>query len=91
MAKLPWYAQPETRKRPPDIRHPEEHAAVAAALERLPPDHRARAAYAEGLDTIALTHLVADRPELVVALTEAFLAGYRRSLERWGSHFRPCF
>jgi len=87
--KVLWYAEPKAEKRPPDMRDPEEHAAVAATLRRLSPDHPAHAAYAEGLDTIALTHLIADQPELVAALTEAFLAGYRRSLKRWGSHFRP--
>jgi len=84
--KMPWWKESETK--PPDMRDPQEHA-VAATLRRLSPDHPAHAAYAEGLDTIALTHLIADQPELVAALTEAFLAGYRRSLKRWGSHFRP--
>lgn len=87
MSKRPWYDQPDQKL--PDMRDPEEHAALAAALETLPADHPARAAYADGADTISLTHLVADRPELVEALKEAFLAGYRRMLERSAGHFRP--
>lgn len=87
MPKRPWYEQPDQKL--PDMRDADEHAAIAVALEGLPPQHAARRAYSQGADTITLTHLVADRPELVNALTEAYLAGYRRSLERWGSHFRP--
>jgi hypothetical protein len=86
MSKIPWYERPE--EKPPDMRDPNEHADVWAALQDLPPDHPARGAYSEGVDTITLTHLVRERPEIVEALTEAYLAGYRRSLARW-SRFRP--
>ena len=72
-----------------DLRDADEQAAVAALLDALPPEHAARGAFDGVLDTIALTHLVADRPELVERLKEAFLAGYRRMLERSGSYFRP--
>ncbi|TMC55026.1 MAG: hypothetical protein E6J20_01255 [Chloroflexi bacterium] len=71
-----------------DLRDSEEHAAISAALEQLPTDHPARKVFAEGVDTIALTHLVADRPELVEALKEAYLAGCGRLL-RSSAHFRP--
>jgi hypothetical protein len=72
-----------------DTRDAEEHRAVATALETLPVDHAARRAYAEGADTIQLSHLVADRPDIVDELKEAYLAGYDRMLERSGSYFRP--
>jgi hypothetical protein len=71
-----------------DLRDAEEHAVITAALEQLPADHPARVAYLEHADTIALTHLVADRPELVEALKEAYLKGFGRLLRAAG-HFRP--
>ena len=71
----------------PDIRDEQEHRDVAAILAALPEDHPARAAYAEGADTIRLTHLVPS--ELVGALKDSFLAGYRRMLDRQGNYFRP--
>lgn len=80
---------PPAEGKPLDMRDAAEHAAVQGLLAALPGDHPVRVAYAHGSGTIALTHLVADHPELASALAEAFLAGYRRSLERWGSHFRP--
>jgi len=86
MSKVPWYEQPEAR--PPDMRDSLEHVAVQEALAELPADHPARRAYSEGLDTIALTHLVRDRRNIAQALSEAYLAGWRRSLAR-GSGFRP--
>jgi hypothetical protein len=86
MSKIPWYERPA--EKPPDMRDSDEHADVSAALQGLPPDHPARRAYSKGVDTITLTHLVRERPEIVEALTDAFLGGYRRSLARW-SGFRP--
>ena len=80
---------PPIDQRPPDMPDAEEYRVVASTLEALPAEHQARKGFAEGASTIELTHLDADRPDLVEALTEAFLAGYRRSLERWGRHFRP--
>jgi hypothetical protein len=47
------------------LRDTEEDAAITAVLEQLPADHPARLACLDHTDTIALTHLVADRPELV--------------------------
>lgn len=73
----------------PDLRDAAEREAVAALLSALPREHAARSAFAAGLDTIRLTHLVADRPDLVEALKDAFLAGYCRMLDRAGQHFRP--
>ena len=71
-----------------DMRDAEEHAAVTAALDQLPADHPARVAYLDHADTIALTHLVADRHDLVDALKEAYLKGFGR-LMRSAAHFRP--
>jgi hypothetical protein len=71
-----------------DTRDAEERAAITAALESLPAEHQARTAFAEGADTIALTHLVADRPDLVEALKQAYLSGYGRLLRSSG-HLRP--
>jgi hypothetical protein len=87
MSKMPWYERPEEKL--PDMRDADEHADVWAALKGLPPDHPARRAYSEGADTITLTHLVRERRDIVEALTEAYLAGYWRSLQRSGRHFRP--
>lgn len=70
-----------------DIRDEQEHQNVSSILAALPEDHPARVAYAEGADTIRLTHLVP--PELVEGLTEAFFAGNRRMLHRQGGYFRP--
>jgi len=71
-----------------DTRDAEEHAAITAALEQLLADHPARLAYLDHADTIALTHLVADRPDLVEALKQAYLSGCGRLL-RSSEHFRP--
>ena len=71
-----------------DTRDAQEHADVAAVLTALPPEHPAHEAYARGVGTLELTHLVADRVELVDGLKEAFLAGYRRLLDGSGG-FRP--
>ena len=71
-----------------ELRDAKEHAAVTAALEQLPADHPARVAYQDHADTITLTHLVADRPELVEALKEAYLKSFGRLLRSAG-HFRP--
>ncbi len=69
-----------------DKRDAEDHAAIVAILAELPEDHPAQIAYSDHDDTIRLTHLVADRPELSAALKEVFLDGYHRSLQRWGAH-----
>jgi len=60
---------------------------VAAILASCPRSTR-RAAYAKHTGTLELTRLVADRPDLVDELKEAWLAGYRRLLARSGG-FRP--
>jgi hypothetical protein len=73
---------------PYDNRDEQEHAAVAALLAPLPDDHPAREAYARGVSTVQLTHLVGDRADLVHGLKEAFLAGYWRTLQGSGG-FRP--
>src|SRR5882762_8319428 len=47
---------------------------VAAILAELPADHPARQAFAERRDTIALTHLVAARKDLVKRLVDTYFA-----------------
>jgi hypothetical protein len=71
----------------PNVRDEQERADVAAILAALPENTMAHAAYAEGAETIKLTHLVPA--ELVKPLTEAFFSGYRRYLQRQGGYFRP--
>jgi hypothetical protein len=43
----------------------------------------------EASDSISLSYLVADRPHVVRALTEANMATWRRMLDRQGAYFRP--
>jgi hypothetical protein len=73
---------------PYDTRDELEHAEVAALLAQLPAGHPARDAYGRGTGTIELTHLVADRAELVEGLKAAYLSGWRRVLTR-SRGFRP--
>src|SRR5258708_10034803 len=47
---------------------------VAAVLAELPADHAALVAFSEGKDTIALTHLRADRRDLVARLMDSYWA-----------------
>lgn len=83
---------PERRHRA-DCRDEEEHAEVARILSELPDEHPARIAYMTGTreasDSISLSYLVADRPHVVRALTEANMATWRRMLDRQGAYFRP--
>lgn len=51
---VPWYERPDAK--PPDIRDALEHAAVEEALAVI-------------ADTIALTHLVVDHPEIAEPLS----------------------
>lgn len=84
---------------PPEHRHRAdygdeiEHAEVARILSELPAEHPARVAYATGAreaaDSIRPSHLVADRRDMVQALTEANMAAWRRTLTRQGGYFRP--
>ncbi len=64
------------RRHPCDYRDDIEHAEVAQILAELPADHRACVAYASGAreaaDSLSLTHLVADRPDLVARLIAAY-------------------
>jgi hypothetical protein len=73
---------------PYDTRDAQEHAEIAAILAQLPDAHPAREAYGRGAGTIELTHLVADRAELVEGLKAAYLAGRWRVLKRTAG-FRP--
>jgi hypothetical protein len=78
-ARKPWYEQPEPKfvRR----RSAEEYAAVAAAVELLPTDHPARKAFAEGVDTIALTHLCSGYPDVIEALCTTYIEGCGRLLQ----------
>ncbi len=84
---------PPERRHPADYRDELEHAEVVRILSVLPEQHPARVAYTAGAreaaDSISLTHLVADRRDLVGALVEANLAAYRRTLAMQGGYFRP--
>lgn len=73
--------RPPTDKPPPDVRDDDEKAEVARILARLPEGHPALEAFERGVDTISLTHLVGD-PELSRLLSEAYLCGWRRLLNR---------
>jgi len=76
------------RHQPHDIRDPRNTSRWRACSPGLPAEHPAREAYARGASTIELTHLVADRPEILEALMEIFRAGYRRLRARSGG-LRP--
>jgi hypothetical protein len=55
----------------------------AAILAELPTDHPARIAFAEGKDTIALTHLVSDRKDLVKHLIDTVYARNSRIHDKY--------
>ena len=80
------------KRHPADYRDDIEHEQVAAVLSQLPEDHPARLAYyngaREGSDSIQLSRLLGDRPELAKRLVDAHLAHSNRIWERSG-HFRP--
>ena len=86
----PMTVLPRDKRHPADYRDELEHAEVAAVLSELSEDHPARRSYltAESSDSIALTHLVGDRMDLVERLKQAYLAHSRRIWDRYagGSH-----
>jgi hypothetical protein len=51
---------------------------VSSARTAAPADHAARVAFEGGKDTIALTHLVTDRKDLVARLMDSY----------WARHYR---
>ena len=63
-----------------DYRDEIEHAEVAAALSDLPEDHPAVRAYltAALADSLALTYLLKDRPDIAQRLVTAYLGHSRR-------------
>lgn len=81
------------QRHPADYRDELEHAEVARILSELPADHPARVAYSTGAreasDSISLMWLVAERRDMVQALTDANMAAWRRTLVRQGGYFRP--
>jgi hypothetical protein len=76
---------PQEDRHPADYRDEIEHSEVAAALSELPEDHPARVAYREGRssDSIGLSHLVADRPDVVKRLVDAYLGHNARIWSRY--------
>ena len=66
----------------PDVRDEEEKAEVTRILSVLPEDHPAHAAHRAGADTIKLSHLLTDRPQLVQSLVRAYMAGLDRVWKR---------
>lgn len=73
---------PKERRHAADYRDELEHEAVARILAELPPDHIAVYAYStaarSAADTISLTHLLADRMDLVERLVDAVTDADRR-------------
>jgi hypothetical protein len=67
-----------------DYRDDIEHAEVAGALSELPEDHPARRAYSAGetTDSLSMSHQLAERPELVKRLIDAYLAHSERMWAR---------
>lgn len=63
------------KRRPADYRDEIEHAEVARILSELPEEHPVCAAYSSGAreasDSLSMTHLVADRMDLVQRLVAA--------------------
>ena len=72
------------RRHAADYRDDIEHAEAAAALSELSDDHAARRAYLAGetTDSISLTRLLPDRPDLAKRLVDAHLAHTDRIWER---------
>ncbi len=66
-------------------RDEQANAEVSAILAELRADHPVRVAFAEGKDTIALTHLLADRMDLVKRLMETYHAYDRRIYDKRGA------
>ena len=66
---------PRDRRHPADYRDEIEHAAIAEILAELPENHPARVAHYSGTreasDSIQLSHLLADRMDLVERLVAA--------------------
>jgi hypothetical protein len=59
-------------------RDEQANAEVAAVLEELPADHPALIAFKRGKDTVSLTHLLADRKDLVARLMNSYWARHDR-------------
>ena len=79
---------PPERRHPADYRDDLEHADVAAVLSELPEDHPARVAYLsrarEAADSLGMTHLLADRMDLVQRLVAAYSAHAERIWAGYG-------
>lgn len=77
---------PKEKRHPADYRDDIEHAEVAAALSALPENHPAAVAYSSGAmsDSIALTHLLHERRDLVDRLVAAYLEHNARIWSKYG-------
>lgn len=75
-------------KPPPDTRDAEEHAAIAAILDELPPRARGRAARTQPAPTPSGSRSLVGRRDLAARLTQAFLDGNNRLL-RLSERFKP--
>jgi hypothetical protein len=63
-------------------RDEQANAEVAAILAELPADHPAPVAFAQGKDTIAPTHLLTDRMDLVKRLMDTYRAHNGRIFDK---------
>lgn len=76
MARLKPLAK--ERRHPVDYRDELEHEAVVAILSDLPDDHIATYAYytaaRSAADSLSMTHMIAERPDLVARLIAAYTA-----------------
>jgi hypothetical protein len=81
---------PPSQRHPADYRDDIEHAEVAAALSDLPEDHPARVAYLTRAmsDSLALTHFLPERKDLVDRLVAAYLGHNERIWDKYrgGAH-----
>ena len=81
---------PKDKRHPADYRDEIEHAEVAAALSGLPSEHPAAVAYSTAAvaDSLALTHLLKERPDIAQRLVAAYLGHNQRILEKRGGVHR---
>jgi hypothetical protein len=73
---------PPSARHPADYRDELEHAEVARVLSELPDDHPACITYRTGAreasDSLSLSHLLAERMDLVQRLVDAYMGHTRR-------------
>jgi len=73
---------PPRAPHPADYRDAIEHAEVAQILAELPADHPACVAYLSGAreasDSLSMSHMLANRPDLVARLVAAYMGHHAR-------------